>query len=250
MARMVCFSYATKLAQVLKQHYACSSGSRMLVFTIGHAELAASALYMGLVHSRNPKKHAQALKYLRQLLEILCVLGETYPLADQVFRTLEQSINQWRADNMLAYDQGESLLALLSPSKFDDSMLSDYVGEFSSKRDFELSATTDNANPSHPDKYPRTNSGVSFSMSSLADQSTDTEAKNGSDSHAVVISQPPASESYHLLPEMTSLGSYLPTASFSPNPSWDNFLNDEDIEHLPPIGEVGHADFDLGTFSI
>lgn len=115
-SRMLCFDYAIKLTEVIKEHYARQDVRGLLFYTVDHIELAASTLYTSLLNTLVSAKRSQAKEHLQQLLGLQTTLGELYPVANQMAHRLDDAIRPWlpgkpATNDVMGTFLGESSLA-------------------------------------------------------------------------------------------------------------------------------------------
>lgn len=95
LSRMLCFTHAITLTKIFKQHHASWNARKMSVHAVGHAEIAASTLFSGLIHTQDSKKRDTALKYLKDIAVILEGLALTYGIAQRVSQGLQAAMRCW-----------------------------------------------------------------------------------------------------------------------------------------------------------
>lgn len=212
-SKMVCFNYATKLADIINQHRTRFDSREMGFQTVGHADLAASTLLMCINHTQDIKKYAQALQGLQLLLLAFRDLGEVYPVAYEMSQALDRAIQKW--DNQSPSTKNSSRPFLQASVKQQALASQNPVADTTEKGANETPPTRMDVVrvPIDADTGLNIMSNLTSAHPPLEHQLSPVDIANNANWSLSPSYQ--ASNYYPPLPEVTSMGE-VPAAGFSP----------------------------------
>jgi hypothetical protein len=246
---MVCFTHAITLTEIFKKHQARFNGRNMLITAVGHAAVAATTLFMCLVHTNDTSKRGKAMACLYDLLEILRALSTTYTIANKMSRGLDRALKNWKAELSLVETSTYGIGTPMSRCRSSDN---DWTGSLEQQ----------------PVQRPKTATAGFEDDPTLVEFNLEPQQPSNVFDVAVlpdsVISSFGLSKEPSPYPFGTSLTSQclsfigddenismdlLPNKDWSLTSPWNLFLNSRDDDHFSAMDKTPDYDYDMNLFS-